>query len=59
VSKKDQFILGSEIEIADGPFAGFVGLIKEVDDEAERLTVEVSIFGRMTPIELGFNQVKY
>lgn len=58
VSKKDQFVIGSEIEIADGPFAGFVGFVKEADNENERLTVEVSIFGRMTPIELGFNQVK-
>lgn len=57
-SKKSEFVNGSEVEISDGPFAGFVGVINEVDEANERLTVMVSIFGRMTPIELGFDQVK-
>lgn len=52
------FAVGGEIEIVSGPFAGFVGIINDVDKEAERLTVMVSIFGRMTPVELGFDQVK-
>lgn len=56
--KKSHFVSGSEIEITDGPFAGFVGIVENVDDEHERLTVMVSIFGRMTPVDLGFNQVK-
>ena len=34
------------------------GIIDKIDDESERLTVMVSIFGRLTPVELGFNQVK-
>ena len=38
--------------------AGFVGIIDKTDDEKERLTVMVSIFGRLTPVELGFDQVK-
>lgn len=57
-SDAPEFIAGSEIEIVSGPFAGFVGIINDVDKEAERLTVMVSIFGRMTPVELGFDQVK-
>lgn len=56
--KKSEFVVASEVEIAEGPFAGFVGIIEKIDDENERLTIMVSIFGRMTPIELGFNQVK-
>jgi transcription termination/antitermination protein NusG len=56
--KKSEFAVGNEVEIAEGPFAGFVGLIDKVEEENERLTVMVSIFGRMTPIELGFNQIK-
>ncbi len=52
------FVVGTEVEIVDGPFAGFVGLIDKVDKEAERLTVMVSIFGRSTPVELRFDQVK-
>lgn len=57
-SKKSEFVVGSEIEIKDGPFAGFVGIIDSVDESSERLTVMVSIFGRMTPVELSFDQVK-
>ncbi len=52
------FIVGTEVEIIDGPFAGFVGLIDRVDKEGEKLTVMVSIFGRSTPVELRFDQVK-
>ncbi len=53
-----EFALGSEVEIYDGPFAGFFGIVDGVDQENERLTLMVSIFGRMTPVELGFDQVK-
>ncbi len=48
----------SEVAITDGPFSGFVGVVEKVDAENERLTVMVSIFGRMTPVELRFDQVK-
>lgn len=58
VAKKSEFAVGSEVDIVDGPFAGFVGIIEKIDDENERATVMVSIFGRMTPVELGFNQIK-
>ena len=57
-AKKSEFTVGSEVDIIDGPFAGFVGIIDKIDEENERVTVMVSIFGRMTPVELGFNQVK-
>lgn len=57
-TKEVAFAEGGEVEIVDGPFAGFVGMIEEVDAEAERLKVNVSIFGRMTPVELGFDQVR-
>lgn len=57
-AKKSDFAVGGEVDINDGPFAGFVGIIEKIDEESERLTVMVSIFGRMTPVELGFNQVK-
>lgn len=57
-SKKSEFVVGSETEIKEGPFAGFMGIIDGIDEENERLTVMVSIFGRMTPVELNFDQVK-
>lgn len=56
--KKSDFVLGSEVEIAAGPFAGFVGIVDKIEEENEKLVVMVSIFGRMTPVELGFDQVK-
>ncbi len=56
--KREDFIaVGSDVEIKDGPFAGFVGVVDKVDHESEKLTVMVSIFGRMTPVELGFHQI--
>jgi len=57
-AKKSDFVVGSEIEVKDGPFAGFVGIIDKIDEENERLTVMVSIFGRMTPVELSFSQIQ-
>jgi transcriptional antiterminator NusG len=50
--------VGGEVHITAGPFSGFVGVVERIDDEHERVTVMVSIFGRMTPVELGFDQVK-
>lgn len=58
VPKKSDFVLGSEVEIAGGPFAGFIGIVDKIEEENEKLVVMVSIFGRMTPVELGFDQVK-
>ena len=58
-SDKSDFVVGSEIEISDGPFAGFVGIVDRVESEQEKLTVMVSIFGRMTPVEIGYSQIKH
>ena len=57
-SEKESFVVGNEVHISSGPFSGFIGIIDKVDEEKERLTVMVSIFGRLTPVELGFDQVK-
>jgi len=58
--KEEEFIsVGTEVEISEGPFAGFMGVVDKVDQESEKLTVMVSIFGRMTPVELGFHQIKH
>jgi transcriptional antiterminator NusG len=56
--EKSPFAEGNEVHVASGPFSGFVGTIDKVDEDRERLTVMVSIFGRLTPVELGFDQVK-
>jgi transcriptional antiterminator NusG len=57
-SEGHPFELGKEVEIKEGPFAGFVGIIENIYEESKKLTIMVSIFGRMTPVELNFDQVK-
>jgi transcriptional antiterminator NusG len=55
---KTLFEVGEVVRIAEGPFTDFVGVIEEVNYEKTKVRVSVMIFGRSTPIELGFDQVK-
>ncbi len=51
-------MVGETVKVADGPFSGFSGVIEEVSAEKRKLKVMVKIFGRKTPLELGFMQVE-
>jgi transcription termination/antitermination protein NusG len=55
---KVSFSVGEAVKIVDGPFTDFLGTIDKLDEKAGKLTVLVSIFGRETPVELDFLQVK-
>lgn len=52
-----EFEVGESVTVQDGPFATLPASISEVDTTSRKLKVLVSIFGRETPVELGFNQV--
>ncbi len=55
---KEPFIVGETVKVIDGPFNSFTGTIDEVNNEKKKLKVMVKIFGRKTPLELGFLQVE-
>lgn len=52
------YAVGEKVKVTDGPFVGFVGDIEAVNDEKKTLTVIVTVFGRNTPLSLGYTQVE-
>ncbi len=57
-TRKVEFDKGDQVRVIEGPFMNFTGTVEEVHPEREKLTVLISIFGRMTPVELDFTQVE-
>ncbi|HET9073505.1 MAG TPA: transcription termination/antitermination protein NusG [Solirubrobacteraceae bacterium] len=53
-----QFSIGESVKVVSGPLSDFSGEISEVNEDGQKLKVLVSIFGRETPVEVGFDQVK-
>lgn len=55
---KIDFAVGDHVIVLDGPFANYDGIINTVDEEKGKVKVFITIFGRETPVELDFTQVK-
>ena len=49
--------LGDNVMVNDGPLAGFIGVVEELEPEKNRVKVVVSMFGRETPVDLELDQV--
>lgn len=52
------YAVGDQVTVIDGPFATMAAVVSDVEPITQKLTVLVSIFGRDTPVELGFHQVE-
>jgi transcriptional antiterminator NusG len=52
------FIVGETVKVINGAFNGFTGTIEKVNEEKKKLEVMVKIFGRKTPLELGYLEVE-
>ncbi len=52
------FVVGDPIRVIDGPFNDFTGFVEEINEEKSKVKVNISIFGRPTPVELDFLQVE-
>ena len=55
---KNEFREGESLMITNGPFVGFTGVVKSVNYEKEELELAIMIFGRETPVDIGFKHVE-
>lgn len=53
-----QYEIDQEVHVIDGPFANFNGLASNVDNQKQKMTVKILVFGRETSVELEFSQIE-
>jgi transcription termination/antitermination protein NusG len=57
-AKSYEFLPGDSVKIVAGPFTEFVGIVRKVSAESTKLTVDVTVFGRVTPVEVTTDQLE-
>lgn len=50
--------IGEKVRVATGPFLNQIGTVDSIDNEKQEITVLVDMFGRQTPVELGFEDIE-
>jgi transcriptional antiterminator NusG len=57
-SQDVNYIPGDMVKITSGPFSDFEGVIEKLHDDKIKLTVKVTVFGRVTPVEVRIDQIE-
>ena len=55
---KVDYDVNDSIQIIDGPFKDYIGVVKEINKEKHKVKVLVSMFGRETPVDIDLSQVQ-
>jgi len=58
VKQNVNYISGDMVKITSGPFSDFEGVIEKLHDDKQKLTVKVTVFGRVTPVEVRIDQIE-
>jgi transcriptional antiterminator NusG len=58
VAPRVKFEIGDRVKVNEGPFEGYIGSVEKVDEDRGKLDVSLTVFERITPVELEFWQVE-
>lgn len=57
-SDAGRYQIGQVVQLVEGPFAGFTGTIEAINETKRRLRITIPIYGRQTPMEFAFDEVR-
>ena len=57
-TRRYEFNFGDKVKVINGPFTDFVGEVEDIEEQKLKLKVIISVFGRQTPVEIGFDGVE-
>lgn len=58
IAKTNEYLPGDMVKVISGPFSDFDGIVQKVADDGNKLVIDVTVFGRRTPVELLTDQVE-